>query len=139
MRSIVIVVLFILLSSSTSLHAQPPADIAKLGAAVFSGASRCHPTSADKSPCQLRWDAGYRLTEWNDGRVGFGDLLAFVGKDQVGLAIGHRFPDYKTITGYTVSFTAGPGYGLPFSGNGLGTGHVGAFVMVVVSKQDKQK
>lgn len=128
---------FLLFLLSSSLLAQPPVNVDKLGLTMFSGASHCHPTKDDKAPCAMRYAVGYRLVEWSAGFLGHGDILGFLSKDQTALGIGHRFPDYFT-GGMLVSFTAGPEYSLGYSSNGLGLGHAGVFVMITVRSSPKK-
>jgi len=110
-----------------ALQAQP-AEFTRIGGSVFVGASKCTPTEADRTPCAPRWGVGYRLYEpkpWLN-------LTGFVGPQAFGLAACLAAPGYHTPGGHLVTFSAGPGYGMPLDGNGLRSGRLGGFFSVSV-------
>lgn len=127
-----IVLVFLLLSIYVSaLHTQP-ADLARVGGAVFIGASKCKATKADLTPCRPRWGVGYRLYEpANDNLKWFG-LTGFVGPEVLGLATVLRFPPYHTESGRLITFSIGPGYAMPLNGNGFNSGRFGGLFYVTV-------
>jgi hypothetical protein len=109
------------------LQAQPP-ELSRLGGAVFIGASKCAATEADRTPCAPRWGVGYRLYEPRP----WANLTGFIGPQAFGVAACLRFPDYHSAGGHLVSFSVGPGYGMPLDGNGLTSGRLGGLFSVSV-------
>lgn len=98
----------------------PPAGFSKISGAVFIGVSSA-PT----------FGIGYPLAEWSSFfRRGHGTIVGLVGKTTFGIGLGHHFTDYTTTAGEVVSFTIGPCFTLPYSGNGLRVGRLGVFATV---------
>lgn len=117
--------------------AQPPArPPAALGGAILVG------WSSAPEPA-----VSYPLADWRSaaGR-GRATVVGLMGPESVGLGVGHRFEDYKTPSGETVTFTIGPAVllrwrgcsaGQPQAGcRGLRSARWGLFAVVAMRKPE---